>query len=109
DAGEFEPSQLSDEARERYEDIRDEQEELEERDLETELVLSDDYRVESLRFSGPLPVFNDIEAIYAPDIRTDDTYEVTSLVSEATEDQLREASTAYPVELTRRYLQVPED
>jgi transglutaminase-like putative cysteine protease len=106
---EIDPEALSEEGREALERVEESQQELLERGLETEVVLSGDYTAESLMFSGPLPVFNDVEAIYSSDIRSGDVYEVTSLTSDATAEELREASTAYPVELTRRYLQVPED
>lgn len=91
------------------EEIRESQEELEQRDIETELVLADDLSVQGLLFSGPLPVFNDVEAIYASDISSGDEYEVASLTSEATADELTAASDAYPVEITNRYLQVPDE
>jgi transglutaminase-like putative cysteine protease len=96
-------------ARELYEDILEEQEELDERGIETEVTFDEDFRAESLTFSGSLPVFNDIEAVFASDVRSGDVYEVTSLVSEATADELRGASTKYPDEITRRYLQLPDE
>lgn len=92
-----------------WDQVLEDQSELEERGLETEIVFSDDLSAESLIFTGPLPVFNDVEAIYAEKISSGDEYEVTSLTSEATEEQLIAASEAYPVEITDRYLQVPDD
>lgn len=100
---------LDAESRSRVEEIQDRQGELEDRRVETEVVLNDELEVESLVFSGPLPVFNDVEAIYASDIRSGDVYQVTSLKSEATPEDLARASDAYPVEISSRYLQVPED
>jgi transglutaminase-like putative cysteine protease len=100
---------LSDEQEDLLERIRDAQDELIERDIDTELVLADDFTVEGLRFSGPLPVFNDVEAIYASDISSGDVYEVTSLTSQATAEELTSASDAYPVEITSRYLQIPDE
>ena len=69
----------------------------------------EDYRVHTLRFSGPLPIYDDVDAIYARDgLRAGDTYEIVSLVSEATADDLRAAGMDYPAEITERYLQLPE-
>jgi transglutaminase-like putative cysteine protease len=90
-------------------EVLDERQDLEERGIETEVVISDDGTAQSLIFSGPLPVFNDVEAIYASDVRSGDVYEVTSLTSEATSEELTEASDAYPSEITNRYLQVPDE
>jgi transglutaminase-like putative cysteine protease len=100
---------LSDDARDLLEEVREAQHELEERGIVTEMVVADDYTVESVLFSGPMPVFNDVEAIYSTDIRSGDVYEVTSLTSNATSEELTEASTAYPVEITSRYLQIPDN
>ncbi|TVR69092.1 MAG: DUF4129 domain-containing protein [Sphaerobacteraceae bacterium] len=100
---------LDDDSREALEEIQERQEELEERRVETDVLLNDDLTVDSLVFSGPLPVFNDVEAVYASDIRSGDVYEVTSLVSEATSEELSGASQAYPVEISSRYMQVPDD
>ncbi len=62
----------------------------------------------TLTFSGQFPYFGDVEAVFARDgVREGQQYEVTSLVSEATPDQLRAAGTDYPEEITRRYLQLP--
>ncbi|MEX2426057.1 MAG: transglutaminase-like domain-containing protein, partial [Thermomicrobiaceae bacterium] len=105
----IDPETLDDAQQDVYEEVLEQQERLSERDIETELVLNEDYSVEQLEFSGPLPVFNDVEAIYASDIRSGDEYEVTSLTSEATAEELSAASDAYPVELFDRYTQVPED
>ncbi|MDI3339887.1 MAG: transglutaminase domain-containing protein [Sphaerobacter sp.] len=67
-----------------------------------------DFRVHALTFSGPLPVFRDVDAIFAQHgVRAGDTYQVTALVSEATPDQLRAAGTDYPAEVVDRYLQLP--
>ncbi|MBX5443718.1 transglutaminase domain-containing protein [Sphaerobacter sp.] len=68
-----------------------------------------DYRVHALSFSGPLPVYDDVDALYARDgLRAGETYEIVSLVSEATADDLRAAGTDYPAEITERYLQLPD-
>ena len=51
------------------------------------------YRVTYLWYSGPLPVYDDIEALFAQDaVRQGFRYEVTSSVSVATPDQLRQAA-----------------
>jgi transglutaminase-like putative cysteine protease len=98
---------FDDDSRDLWDRIQEDRAELEERGLETEIVLSDELTVESLLFTGPLPVFNDIEAIYASEISSGDEYEVTSLTSEATSEELIESSSAYPVEITDRYMQIP--
>ncbi len=100
---------LDSDSRELWERVLQDQTELEERGIETEIQFSDDLTPESLVFTGPLPVFNDIEAIYAEEISSGDEYEVTSLTSEATSEELIAASEAYPVEITDRYLQIPDE
>lgn len=69
----------------------------------------DDYKVHELEFSGILPVYEDVEAIYARDgLRTGETYDIVARVSNATPDQLRAAGTDYPIQIRDRYLQLPE-
>jgi transglutaminase-like putative cysteine protease len=109
DLGPIDPETLGADALELFEEIVEEQERLLERGIETEILYDDELRAEALTFSGPLPVFSDVESIYASEMRSGDAYQVTSLISNATNDNLRNASEAYPVEITRRYLQVPDD
>jgi transglutaminase-like putative cysteine protease len=104
----IDPARLEDDSQDLYEEIIEEQEALRERGIETEVFVNGE-RVESITFSGPLPVFNDIEAVFSTDISSGDFYEVVSLTSQATSEELVGASTAYPVEITNRYLQVPEN
>lgn len=69
----------------------------------------DAFKMSYLTFSGQLPVYSDVEAIFARDgVRSGDQYQFTSLSPDATPDQLRQASTDYPTEITSRYLQLPE-
>jgi hypothetical protein len=61
-----------------------------------------------LTFTGQLPVYSDVEAVFAQNgVGAGDTYDITSVVSNATADDLRTAGTAYPVEISSRYLQLP--
>jgi transglutaminase-like putative cysteine protease len=110
-AGEVAIDDLDSPTRSQIEEIEEYQEELEDRNIETEFTLAGDdvLTVESLVFSGPLPVFSDVEAIYASDISSGDVYEVTSLTSEATSEELMASPDAYPSEITSRYMQVPEN
>ena len=76
--------------------------------ISTSFTLTNDYKVNTLTFTGQLPVYSDIEAVFAQNgVGAGDTYDITSVVSNATADQLRTAGTAYPVEITSRYLQLP--
>jgi transglutaminase-like putative cysteine protease len=106
---EIDPEMLSDDARRVYERAQSERAALADRGIDTSVVLNEAYEVEAIRFSGLLPVFNDVEAVFASEIRSGDVYAVTSLVSEARTDELRSAPSMYPSEITRRYLQVPEN
>lgn len=66
------------------------------------------YQVTKLTFSGPLPVYSDVEAIYASaGVQSGESYDVTSLMANATPAQLRQAGTNYPQEITQRYMGVP--
>jgi transglutaminase-like putative cysteine protease len=88
--------------------IREQVRQLDSQSIDVEYDLGDDYRVTTLTFTGKLPVLADVEAVFAENgIRTDDQYDISSMISNATADQLRSASTEYPDEITSRYLQVP--
>lgn len=65
-------------------------------------------QVTKLTFSGSLPVYSDIEAIYASSgVQSGESYNVTSLMANATSAQLQQAGTNYPQEITQRYMGVP--
>lgn len=77
--------------------------------LQLQVALGDDYTPKTLTFSGYLPVYADLQALYNQDgMRNGDRYTVTAETSQATVAELRGASTAYPSELTSRYLQLPK-
>lgn len=90
--------------------IQQRQASLKQRGIETHFTEGPDRKVERLIFSGPLPVFADVEAIFAQGgVRSGDEYKIEALQSQATPDELRAASTDYPVEISSRYLQLPDD
>ncbi|HEU5422446.1 MAG TPA: transglutaminaseTgpA domain-containing protein, partial [Nitrolancea sp.] len=93
---------------ENWNDIHSAMEELTARHIDTQVLLSPTFAVQTLRFTGNLPVYADLEAVFSQSgVRTGDSYTVSSLPSQATVDTLRQASTAYPVEIASRYLQLP--
>ncbi|MEA2573147.1 MAG: hypothetical protein QOH93_445 [Chloroflexia bacterium] len=66
-----------------------------------------DYAI-NLRARGQVPVYDDITAVHAPsDVSRGQSYTATSLVSEATDDELRAASSDYPQWVRERYLSLP--
>lgn len=61
-----------------------------------------------LRATGQVPVYDDISSVHAPsDLGRGDSYTAMSLVSEATDDELRTATTDYPQWTRERYLDLP--
>ncbi len=89
--------------------IRNAQASLQSRSIRTEFHVGSDYKVKTLTFTGQLPVYSDVEAVFAQNgVGSGDTYNITSVVSNATSEQLRAAGTNYPVEITSRYLQLPD-
>ncbi len=76
--------------------------------ISTAIDIGDDFQPTSLTFTGQLPVYSDIEAIFAQNgVGAGDSYDITSVVSTAIDNNLRQAGTDYPVEITSRYLQLP--
>lgn len=62
-----------------------------------------------LHISGRLPVYDDIEAVYAGDpAQASGEYLVTGLKSQATPQELRQAGVDYPQYVKDRYLQLPD-
>ncbi len=89
--------------------INDSVEELRSRFLDVSWTITPDGEVDQLIVSGQIPVYDDVEAVFASGgLPEDRRYSVTGLASRATADQLREAGTAYPEWVTSRYLQLPE-
>jgi transglutaminase-like putative cysteine protease len=69
----------------------------------------DTYQVDLMTYSGEFPAYDDVEAIFARDgLAAGQQYEITALETRASSADLRESSTAYPVAVTDRYLQLPE-
>lgn len=67
--------------------------------------------IQNVFVTGRLPVFDDVEAVFprnAADAAEGSTYEIRSLSSVATADQLASAPTSYPSWVTERYLQTGE-
>lgn len=76
--------------------------------ISTAIDVGNDSQPTILTFTGQLPVYSDIEAIFAQNgVGAGDSYDITSVVSTATDNDLRQAGTDYPVEITSRYLQLP--
>lgn len=69
-----------------------------------------DYKI-TLRAKGQVPVYDDITGVHAPGpIAAGQTYNAVSMVSEATDEQLRQAPygpTEYPQWVRDRYLSLP--
>ncbi len=88
--------------------IRSAQDSLDSHSIQTSYDVGSDYKVDTLYFTGPLPVYSDIEAVFAQNgVGSGDSYDITAVVSNATAEQLRGAGTNYPVEITSRYLELP--
>ncbi len=68
-----------------------------------------DGKVDELIVTGQVPVYDDNVAVELADRGTDgSSYVVTSLVSSATEDELKAAPTIYPDWVLSRYLALPD-
>ncbi|MDQ5823366.1 MAG: DUF3488 and transglutaminase-like domain-containing protein [Chloroflexota bacterium] len=66
-----------------------------------------DYTID-LRATGQVPVYDDISSVHAAgDLSRGDSYTAMSLVSEATDDELRTAMGDYPDWVSARYLALP--
>lgn len=77
--------------------------------LDVQWEVGPDGRAVSLRVTGQLPIYDDVEAVFSQErVALGDSYAVTGLTSTADPDQLRAAGTAYPPWVTDRYLQLPE-
>lgn len=91
-------------------EVREERALLAERDIIVSYVMNPEtYRVATMTYSGTLPVFDDVEAVYSRDgLESDDVYTVETLNTSATNEELRQAGQAYPHTVTTRYLQLPD-
>lgn len=88
--------------------VQDEQRQLRSRGIQTQIQDSADQVAAKLDFSGPLPVFSAIEGLYGTaGIQNGERYQVQTLISDATPEQLRGAGQEYPAEIKSRYLQLP--
>jgi transglutaminase-like putative cysteine protease len=94
------------EARDRLQQARAQ---LGDRFIDVSWSVAADGRVEAMFVTGQLPVYDDnVTVERATDRRVGQPYQVTSLASTATEDQLRAATTDYPAWVTARYLPLPD-
>ncbi len=65
--------------------------------------------VVTLNVTGQIPVYDDIEAVFARDaVPAGGSYSVVGLESTASPDELREAGTEYPDYVSDRYLALPD-
>jgi hypothetical protein len=104
EAGLLYPSSAAD--RERLQEVRAD---LAARFIDVSWSVASDGKVDVMFVTGQVPVYDDNVAIErATDRRVNEAYQVTSLASIATEDDLRGASTDYPAWVTGRYLPLPD-
>lgn len=88
--------------------VEDEQRQLRIWGIQTQIQDSPEHAPSHLVFSGPLPVYSEIEGLDATEgIQRGDRYQVQALISNASPAQLREAGQDYPPEIKSRYLQLP--
>ena len=88
--------------------IQIEQSQLRNRGIRTQIRDSSEQVASILVFSGPFPVYSEIEGLSGMEgIHRGDRYQVQALVSDAKPDQLRGAGRDYPDEIKSRYLQLP--
>ena len=104
DAGLLYPSVASD--RDRLQEAR---RRLSDRFIDVSWSVATDGRVEAMVVTGQVPIYDDNVTVQrATERRVNQPYEVTSLASVATEDDLRNAPIDYPAWVTERYLPLPE-
>ncbi len=75
--------------------------------IATELAWAEDGSVQ-VHFTGRLPVYSDVEAVYGADELDNATYSVVGLVPQMTAADLEAASTSYPQYISDTYLQLPD-
>ncbi|CAN5129223.1 hypothetical protein BH23CHL1_BH23CHL1_09050 [soil metagenome] len=67
------------------------------------------FRVSTMTYAGTFPIYSDVEAVHARDgLENGSTYTVETLVTDVTNEQLRQAAQAYPSSVTSRYLALPD-
>ncbi len=67
------------------------------------------YRVSTMTYSGAFPAYDDVEAVYARDgLEKGSSYDVETLTTNVTNEQLRLAGQRYPASVTSRYLHLPD-
>ena len=102
-------ARLEDVARANGIDLDARRRDLQERGVRVQIDVSPgpNYTID-LRATGQVPVYDDISSVHAPsDLTRGDSYTAMSLVSEATDDELRTATTDYPQWTRERYLDLP--
>lgn len=90
------------------EKLEDEQEALSDRFLDVRWQSDADGKVVSVFVTGQIPIYDDVESVYPrQDLPPNASYTVRGSASEATADELRQASTNLPDWVVQRYLQLP--
>jgi len=86
------------------------QRELAEQEIQVSYSINNEtYRVQTLNYRGRFPVLDDVESVRAQDgLEEGSTYSVEAMISEATSDDLRQASGEIPQEVLDRYLGLPD-
>jgi transglutaminase-like putative cysteine protease len=80
---------------------------LRDRNINASTSLSSDFTF-MVRANGPVPVYDDLTAVYSAErMRPGTEYAIESLVTNASQESLRNAGTDYPAWVRERYLQVP--
>lgn len=104
DSGLLYPADQAD--REQLESV---QQQLEDRFIKVRWTVAEDGRIDTILVTGQVPVYEDnVRVSRAEDAGQGQSYAVTSLVSEAMPDQLRQATDEYPDWVTSRYLDLPD-
>jgi len=89
-------------------DIQSEQAELSRRFLSVGWEIDAQGQATNLVVTGQLPVYDDVEAVFArDDMQPNTPYAVSGLTSVAEPDQLRGAGDEYPSHVENRYFQLP--
>ena len=90
-------------------DVQAERESLQSRFVEVQWDVGGDGRAVTLRATGQVPIYDDVEAVFSQEpVAEGDTYAVTGLTSMAGPEQLRAAGSDYPLWITERYLDLPD-
>jgi hypothetical protein len=104
DAGLLYPSTAAD--RDRLQEARAN---LSDRFIDVSWSVATDGRIEAMFVTGQVPIYDDnVTVERATDRGIDQSFQVTSLASVATDDDLRAAATDYPTWVASRYLPLPD-